>query len=167
MIRLKHPVAALIAAIILAGCASTPEPPRASLAPPPNPTKAESPPLRTEAQVIATVQLEYNIFFEQGSAEIGDAGKVTLRHHTERLKANPKERVSLIGHAESFGSRGLSVAIADKRVSAVYAKLREYGVSPRQLLRANAGVEENSKACQSPECRQLMRRVELKYAKTR
>lgn len=167
MMRLKHPVAALIAALILSGCASTPEPHRTVPAPLPDPAPVQSPPSRTETQVIATVRLEYNIFFVQGSADIDEAGKATLRHHAERLRANPKERVSLIGHAEGFGSRGLSIAIADKRVSVVYAKLREFGVSPRQLLRANAGVEENSKACQSPECRQLMRRVELKYAKTR
>ncbi|MBK9589901.1 MAG: OmpA family protein [Sphingomonadales bacterium] len=131
---------------------------------PPVATEPGVPPTRTETQVIASVKPENNVFFEQGSSDIDETGRATLRHHAERLKANPKTRVTLIGHAESFGSRAMSIAIADQRVSMVYAQLRRYGVLPRQLLRSNGGVE-NSKACPSPECRRLMRRVELRYAK--
>ena len=161
-------VIGLLAALALVGCASTPEP----MVPPSKPTPPvvtapEAPPTRTETQVIASVEPENNVFFEQGSSDIDETGKATLRLHAERLKANPKTRVTLIGHAESFGSRAMSIAIADKRVSMVYAQLRGYGVLPRQLLRSNVGIEKNSKACQSPECRRLMRRVELRYAKGR
>ena len=84
---------------------------------------------------------ENNVFFEQGSSDIDEAGKATLRLHAQRLKANPKTRVTLIGHAESFGSRAMSIAIADKRVGMVYAQLRAYGVPSRQLLRSNVGIE--------------------------
>jgi peptidoglycan-associated lipoprotein len=154
--------------LALAGCASTPEP----VAPVSKPTPQavadpEEPTTRTETQVIASVMPENNVFFEQGSSDIDDTGRATLRLHAEHLKANPKKRVTLIGHAESFGSRAMSIAIAEKRVGVVYAQLRAYGVPPRQLLRANVGIEKNSRACQSPECRDLMRRVELKYAKGR
>lgn len=161
-------VIGLLAALALVGCASTPEPVVPPSKPmPPVVTAPEAPPTRTETQVIASVEPENNVFFEQGSSDIDETGKATLRLHAERLKANPKTRVTLIGHAESFGSRAMSIAIADKRVSMVYAQLRGYGVLPRQLLRSNVGIEKNSKACQSPECRRLMRRVELRYAKGR
>ena len=110
---------------------------------------------------------ENNVFFEQGSWDIDETGRATLRLHAERLKANRKTRVTLIGHAESFGSRAMGIAIAEKRVNVVYAQLRAYGVPSRQLLRANMGIEKNSKACRSQECRRLMRRVELRYAKGR
>ena len=154
--------------LALAGCASTPEPVAPVSKPtPPAVAEPEAPSMRTETQVIASVKPENNVFFEQGSADIDEAGKATLRLHAERLKANRKTRVTLIGHAESFGSRAMSIAIADKRVSMVYAQLRAYGVPPRQLLRTNVGIEKNSKACQSPECRHLIRRVELRYAKGR
>jgi OOP family OmpA-OmpF porin len=156
----------LWAVLALAGCASTPEPVApVGKATPPAVAEPEAPPTRTETQVIASVKLENNVFFEQGSSDIDETGRATLRLHAERLKANPKTRVTLIGHAESFGSRALSIAIADKRVSMVYGQLRAYGVPPRQLLRANVGIEMNSRACKSPECRHLMRRVELRHAK--
>jgi OOP family OmpA-OmpF porin len=158
----------LLAVLSLAGCANTPEPVVPLSKPtPPAVAEPEAPSMRTETQVIASVKPENNVFFEQGSSDIDEAGKATLRLHAERLKANRKTRVTLVGHAESFGSRAMSIAIADKRVSMVYAQLRAYGVPPRQLLRANVGIEKNSKACQSPECRHLMRRVELRYAKGR
>jgi outer membrane protein OmpA-like peptidoglycan-associated protein len=157
-----------LAVLSLAGCASTPEP----VVPVSKPTspagfEPEPPSTTTETQVIASVKPENNVFFEQGSWDIDETGRATLRLHAERLKANRKTRVTLIGHAESFGSRAMGIAIADKRVSMVYAELRAYGVPPRQLLRANVGIEKISKACQSPECRRLMRRVELRYAKGR
>jgi outer membrane protein OmpA-like peptidoglycan-associated protein len=157
-----------LAALALAGCATTTEPaPPVSAPMVPAAVEPDTPPATTEMQVIAAVKPENNVFFEQGSSDIDDIGRAILRLHAERLKANPKTRVTLIGRAESFGSRAMSIALADKRVNAVYAQLRTYGVPPRQLLRANVGIEKNSKACQSPECRRLMRRVELSYAKGR
>lgn len=157
-----------LAVLSLAGCASTPEPVVPAMkSTPPEVTEPEEPFTRTEIQVIASVEPENNVFFEQGSSDIDETGNATLRLHAERLRANPKTRLTLIGYAESFGSRAMSIAIADKRVSMVYAQLRGYGVPPRQLLRSNVGIEKNSKACKSPECRRLMRRVELRYPKAR
>lgn len=168
MIQYIFQLIGFLAVLSIAGCASTP----ASVAPGSQSTphavvEPEVPPTRTETQVIASVKPENNVFFAHGSSDIDETGRATLRLHAERLKANPKTRVTLIGHAESFGSRAMSIAIADKRVSVVHAKLRAYGVPSRQLLRANMGIEKNSKACQSQDCRALMRRVELRYAKVR
>lgn len=158
----------LFAVLSLAGCASTPEPVAPISKPlPPAAVQPEVPTATTEKQVIASVKPEYNVFFEQGSSDIDEAGKATLRLHAERLKANRKTRLTLIGHAESSGSRAMGIAIAEKRVNVVFAELRAYGVPSRQLLRANMGIEKNNKACQSQECRSLMRRVELRYSKVR
>jgi outer membrane protein OmpA-like peptidoglycan-associated protein len=158
----------LLAVLSLVGCAGTPEPAVPVSKPTPPPViEPDAQPTRTETQIIASVEPENNVFFQQGSWDIDETGRATLRLHAERLRANRKTRVTLIGHSEGFGSRAMSIAIADKRVSMVYAQLRAYGVPPRQLLRANVGIEKISKACQSPECRRLMRRVELRYAKGR
>jgi outer membrane protein OmpA-like peptidoglycan-associated protein len=109
-----------LAVLSIAGCASTPEPVSPVGKPtPPAVAEPEAPSTTTETQVIASVKPENNVFFAQGSSAIDETGKATLRLHAERLKANPKTRVTLIGHAESFGSRAMSIAIADKRVSVV------------------------------------------------
>ena len=157
----------ILAALAITGCVTAPPPPPPTVSAPAAAPTVASEPASTEAQVIASVELEYSVFFERGSTEVDDVGKALLRRHAERLKANRKERVTLIGHTENFGSREYSVAIADERVDAVYSLLRKFGVSSRQLRRYSAGMEKTRKACQSQECRPLMRRVELKYSKLR
>lgn len=116
-----------------------------------------------EKQVIAAVDLEKSVFFATGESEVDAKGKALLRHHAERLKAEPKQRVLLVGYTDDRGSGAYNIAIADMRVNAVYQLLRDYGVPPKQLRRFSAGGEKNSSACRSVECRRLMRRVELNY----
>jgi outer membrane protein OmpA-like peptidoglycan-associated protein len=158
----------ILAALAITGCVTAPpSPPPPTVSTPVAAPTVASEPASTEAQVIASVDLEYNVFFPRGSTEVDDVGNALLNRHAERLKANRKERVTLIGHTESFGSRAYSVAIADERIDAVYSRLRKFGVSSRQLHRYSAGMEKTHKACQSQACRPLMRRVELKYSKLR
>jgi outer membrane protein OmpA-like peptidoglycan-associated protein len=159
----------ILVALASAGCATAPSPPPPATASAPETTPAviAAEPASTEAQVIASVELEYNVFFERGSTEVDEVGEALLSRHAERLKANRKECVTLIGHTENLGSRAYSVALADERVEVVYALLRKFGVSSRQLRRSSAGMEKTRKACQSQACRPLMRRVELKYSKLR
>lgn len=171
-------VACFLAALVLAGCAAVPDAPPAAATPPaseqsavvpaePLPKPPPEPPTATEEQLIAAVQIEDSVFFERGATEIGEHQAANLRLHAERLKSAPKQRVTLIGYTENLGSRAYSVAIADKRVEAVYSMLRKLGVPAGQIRQRVAGVERNGKACNSEKCRRLMRRVELKYAKPR
>lgn len=116
-----------------------------------------------EERIIAAVDNKNSIFFQRGVAEIDTTGKKKLLLHAERLKSNLKLHVTLIGSTDDQGSRSLNLAIADKRVNAVYQQLRDFGVARRQLRRVNMGGEKSSKSCRSEACRKLMRRVELRY----
>ncbi len=127
------------------------------------PTQPPTEATRTEAQVIAAVDVPNSIFFARGSAEIDAAGKAALQAHAARLKDNPKLRVSLIGHTDDLGSRAYNLAIADRRVQAIYAELRRLGVQAMQMKRSSMGIEKLSKSCISEDCRRLMRRVEIDY----
>ncbi|MBF1165125.1 MAG: OmpA family protein [Dechloromonas agitata] len=160
-------VLALIA--LLAGCASAPPPaanPAAATAtdaPGRNSAAAE----RSEKQAMAAIDTGSSVFFSRNSASLDDAGRTVLRQHAERLKANPKQQVTLAGFSDSTGSRTFSLALADKRITSVHNHLRELGVPTRQMRRAVAGVEENSANCQSEECLRLQRRVEIRYMNPR
>jgi OOP family OmpA-OmpF porin len=129
----------------------------------PLPTAAE----RSETQVIASVDAEYSVFFERSSTTLGARAETLLRQHAERLKANPKQQVILAGFSDNVGSRAYSLALADKRITTVMTRLLELGVPRKQMRRAVAGVEQNSKNCQSDECLRLMRRVEIRYINPR
>ena len=88
-------VLALIA--LLAGCASAPPPaanPAAATAtdaPGRTPAAAE----RSEKQAMAAIDTGNSVFFSRNSASLDDAGRAVLRQHAERLKANPKQQVTL------------------------------------------------------------------------
>ncbi|MFN4341564.1 MAG: OmpA family protein [Azonexus sp.] len=160
---------ALALVALLAGCASVPPPqatpsaPSATDAPNHSPAAAE----RSEKQAIAAIDAGNSVFFSRNSASLDDAGRAVLRQHAERLKANPKQQVTLAGFSDSTGSRTFSLALADKRITSVHNHLRELGVPARQMRRAVAGIEENSANCPSEECLRLQRRVEIRYMNPR
>lgn len=112
----------------------------------------------------ATANEADNIYFQLRSTGIDEAGKLKLREHAERLKQNPKERVTLIGHMDDLGSRNYNLAITEERLMAVNRQLRSMGVPARQIRRQRAASESSSSPCKTEACRALMRRVELKYS---
>ena len=117
-----------------------------------------------ESRFIATVDREKSVFFRFGQSDISSEGFELLRQHAALLKENDKLSVTLIGHTDDLGSPAYNLAIADRRVDAVYRFLVKLGVARQQLRRFSAGAEKNPASCRSSQCRRLLRRVELKYA---
>jgi outer membrane protein OmpA-like peptidoglycan-associated protein len=163
----------LLAALVLAGCATRSAPPaqpgpalpelttpEASPAPP---TPTINPAVVAEAKVIAAVDGENSIFFALAETDVDEAGEQKLRLHAARLKEDNKLRVRLVGYTDNQGSRSYNIALAERRVKAVYDLLRKFGVSSLQLRHTSVGGEMANKSCRSAECRNLMRRVELQY----
>jgi peptidoglycan-associated lipoprotein len=158
--------AALVIVLGTSGCVSVPQPPPAKPvvevarpAPPEAVTQQEQ-----EQGAMTAVNAENSVFFATNSALIDGRSRDTLLRHAERLKANPRQKVLLVGFTDDRGSSAYNSAIAEIRVNAVYKVLRELGVKPGQLRRYGAGGEKNRTPCSSDECRALMRRVELDYS---
>lgn len=157
---------------ILAGCAGKPPqvlvPPVAAAPLPVGDESAvasvEATHSPSEAQLMAAVDDENNVFFVLGSSGVNAAGRLTVRRHAERLKANPKLEVTLIGYTDDLGSSSYNLAIAELRVNAIHKELRAQGVRLNQIRRHMAGREQLAPACRSTECRKKMRRVEFVYA---
>ncbi len=113
---------------------------------------------------MAAVDDENNVFFVLGSASVNAAGRMTAQRHAERLKANPKLEVTLVGYTDDLGSPSYNLAIAEQRVNAIHKELRTQGVRSNQIRRHMAGREQLAPACRSTACRKKMRRVEFVYA---
>lgn len=159
----------LLLSCLLSACAVRPAvPPPAAVPAAPVaavPKRPEKLPERPdEAQIIAAVDAKENLFFVQGSAELDAAANQLLAQHALRLKANPRQVVTLVGHADDLGSPAYDLAIAERRVQAVYKALRGLGVGATQLRSYSVGSEKLSLACRSEACRRRMRRVELVYS---
>ncbi|MFT3848852.1 MAG: OmpA family protein [Propionivibrio sp.] len=157
-----------LASLLLFAC-SAPQP----VASPPSqpvPTKAEAPAQSvpesesTDEDPAAAATDANSIYFQLRSTVVDEAGKQKLREHAERLKLDPKQRVTLIGHMDDLGSRNYNLAITEERLTAVSSQLRAYGVPARQIRRDRAAGESGSPRCKTEACRALMRRVELKYS---
>jgi outer membrane protein OmpA-like peptidoglycan-associated protein len=112
---------------------------------------------------MAEVNPADNIYFQLRSTAIADIEKMKLREHAERLKQNPKLRVTLIGHMDDLGSRNYNLAITEERLTEVNRQLRALGVPARQIQRQREANENSSPDCKTETCRAPMRKVELKY----
>ena len=102
-----------------------------------------------------------SVFFASRSAWIDAAGQQKLRAVADRLAANRRATVLLIGHSDGQGSRSYNLAITEERLTAVGKLLRRYGVSARQVRRNRVGSVRNTPDCQDEACWQQARRVEL------
>ena len=122
-------------------------------------TPEVAPALAPEPEQIA----ENNIYFESGSTTVDVRGKIKLRIHADRLKADRDNRVTLVGHTDDLGSRNYNLALAEQRMLAVSQWLRKYGVHRKQIRRYRGDGERVPSSCKSAECRQSMRRVELVF----
>lgn len=135
----------------------TPHPPAAPVPSEPDTAVASESERRTES--------DNSIYFAIGGTLIDPAGQQKIREHATRLQENSEQVIQLIGHSDNLGSRGYNLAISEKRIEAVRALLRSYGVSKKQILTYALGNERADRNCKTSACRLKMRRVELIYPK--
>lgn len=150
---------------LLAGCAgqpSAPTQPTTEAAPSADRSKVTKPRV-AEAPATAALDSEHNIFFKDDELRLDPEDNQKLQRHAQRLKDNPKLRVTLVGYADDQGSRAIQLAKAEQRLDAVFQSLRRMGVPVRQLKRYPVGREKTSPGCNTADCRDNMRRVELVY----
>lgn len=156
-------------ALLLSACAATPpervDEPALPVATTQE-TAASAAPLQASVGASAPPVVDANaIFFRRGEARISDAEAAKLDAHAERLRANPRLVVTLVGLTDHLGSRAYNLAIAEQRTVAVMKHLRELGVPAKQIRRRSYG-NETAGSCRSESCRVKMRRVDLVYPKS-
>ena len=167
-----HACTCLLVTLAFVGCSTPPAKhtgslPATTTTPPPAAQAGDlgTEPAESEASgSVAPAAIEANnVYFQLRSTAVDETAEQKLREHAERLKQNPKERVTLIGHMDDLGSRNYNLAITEERLMAVSKQLRAYGVPARQIRRERAASEISPTPCRNEACRALMRRVELKY----
>jgi peptidoglycan-associated lipoprotein len=133
----------------------------ATVAPPASQDDART---RPEEEPLPDLDREDNVYFAQGSTDIDDAGRETIRQHAEKLKGNRRLVVTLIGHSTDLGSTEYKIALGQKRVDAVAEELRSAGAAAGQIRkRSYPSGKPAADRCSTEVCHQLDRRVELRY----
>ena len=107
------------ALLALAACADTP-PPVTAMAPAPAPAAAPAAPVDPNRAL--------PIFFEPWSAALEEPAQVALRDAANRIKANSRVPVLVVGFADPRGSREANMILSRLRARVVADTLIEHGV---------------------------------------
>jgi OOP family OmpA-OmpF porin len=171
-------VAALIAAValVMAGCASTPEPeaapaPKAAPAEPaPAPAPAPAPVEAPKAPPPpAAVKVTYaaDVFFDFDKSVIKPEGKAKLDDLASKVKGINLEVIIAVGHADSIGTDDYNQKLSVRRAEAVKAYLASKSIDKNRLYTEGKGEKQPVADNRTSEGRAKNRRVEIEVVGTR
>jgi len=173
-------VAALFAAValVMAGCASTPEPepapapaPQAApAAPAPAPVAAPAPaPAPKAPPPPAAVKVTYaaETFFDFDKSVIKPEAKAKLDDLAAKVKGINLEVIIAVGHADSIGTDEYNQKLSVRRAEAVKAYLAGKGIDKNRLYTEGKGEKQPVADNRTSEGRAKNRRVEIEVVGTR
>jgi peptidoglycan-associated lipoprotein len=107
------------------------------------------------------VNVGRRIYFDEGSAELNETAKVTLKNQAEWLTRHAAYRVKLEGFADDRTTAENSRALGLRRADAARKYLAELGVAPARIRTKTFGAEKARLVhdCSDASCRAQNRRV--------
>lgn len=139
---------ALIAAVAISACSSTPEDTTDSTAAPADYSATDSQvdggamggDYGAQEQVDPALQNRV-VYFDFDKANIRPDAIATLQAHAQYLSKNPGARVRVEGHADERGTREYNMALGERRAKAAASFLAANGASASQLEIISYGEE--------------------------
>lgn len=107
------------------------------------------------------VQLTNDILFDLNSTGLRPQSQQTLRDLAMNFRQYPNEAFDIEGHTDSIGSDEYNMTLSQRRADAVSAYLIEQGVPSSQIVARGYGETRPKASNDTPEGRQLNRRVEI------
>jgi len=101
------------------------------------------------------------ILFATGSADILPASTEILEQAYTALAANPTVKVLIIGHTDNVGSAASNMTLSQRRAASVRQWLITRGISADRLSAEGRGLTQPRATNDTPEGRQLNRRIEF------
>jgi OOP family OmpA-OmpF porin len=102
-----------------------------------------------------------NIFFEKSKFVLTKESELQVRFVTKFLNENPGHHIRVEGHADSTGPAKLNLRLSKMRAGEVARKIQNYGISSNRVEFLGRGEEFPVYSNDTPEGRQLNRRVEF------
>lgn len=104
----------------------------------------------------------YGIYFDFNKSAVKPESGPTLEQIAALLKAQPKLRLSVVGHTDNVGDADYNLGLSQRRAAAVVAALVEdHGIDASRLEPSGAGMGKPVASNGSEEGRAKNRRVEL------
>ncbi|HEU4718491.1 MAG TPA: OmpA family protein [Bacteroidia bacterium] len=114
----------------------------------------------------AVVELK-NVFFETGKFDLRPESKAELDKAVAWLLANPDVKVEISGHTDNVGDKKSNMTLSTNRAKAVYDYLVAHGVPASRMTYKGYGDTKPKVDNDTPEHRQMNRRVEMKITATK
>ena len=107
------------------------------------------------------VNLTNDILFDFNSASLRPDSQQTLRDLASNFRNYPDEQVTIEGHTDSIGTPSYNQTLSQQRASAVSSYLSTEGVPSERITSIGYGETRPKASNDTPEGRQLNRRVEI------
>ncbi len=107
------------------------------------------------------VQLTNDILFDFNSAALRPESRQTLRDLASNFQRYPDETVSVEGHTDNVGSPEYNQGLSERRAYSVRDYLADQSVAPSRISAIGYGETKPKSSNDTPEGRQLNRRVEI------
>src|SRR5438445_10165053 len=107
------------------------------------------------------VQLTNDILYDFNSAVLRTESQQTLRDLAANFQRYPDETVSVEGHTDNVGSPEYNQGLSERRAYSVRDYLASHGVAPSRISAIGYGEARPKASNDTPEGRQLNRRVEI------
>jgi outer membrane protein OmpA-like peptidoglycan-associated protein len=107
------------------------------------------------------VQLTNDILFDYNSSALRSASRTTLNELATNFEQYPDNRIVVEGHTDSSGTDVYNQKLSEQRASSVADYLIDRGVAARSITVYGYGESRPKSSNDTPEGRQLNRRVEI------
>jgi outer membrane protein OmpA-like peptidoglycan-associated protein len=107
------------------------------------------------------IQLTSDVLFDVNSSELRPESRVVLRDLGENFRRYTSEEFDIEGHTDSVGTEEYNLALSQRRADAVRGYLIDEGVLASQLFARGYGFSRPKATNDTPEGRQINRRVEI------
>ena len=175
--RIRGLLAISLAALLLAGCASTEPEDQTEVKEPEKPQEVVEqvkapepvkPKINQKGQMIYPIgneTLQGIFYFDFDQAIVKRSGHTELDKHAKALMQDRTIRVRLEGHADERGTREYNLALGERRANAVRAYLTAQGASRSQIEVISYGEEKPAVMGGGESSWARNRRVEFAYRK--
>lgn len=106
-----------------------------------------------------------NVFFDFDKYNLRPESFVELDRVVQLLKENPSIEIEMSAHTDSFGSDEYNFTLSDNRAKSVREYILSKGIAPSRIISQGYGETKPEAPNDTPENRQLNRRVEFKILK--
>src|ERR1043166_1491144 len=108
-----------------------------------------------------SINLTNDILFDYNSYALRQESKATLQNLADNFRKYPDEQIAVEGHTDAVGSNEYNQRLSEQRADSVRNCLVDQGVNGQRITSIGYGETRPKASNDTPEGRQLNRRVEI------